>query len=72
MPAVGNHEYLDKGPMIYRGTFDPPHNGPAEVDSNLVYSFQNIPMPSSPCSTATSESTIPNSHASRPIGSTRL
>ena len=40
MPCVGNHEYLDIGPEIYRGTFDPPHNGPAEVDSNLVYSFE--------------------------------
>jgi Calcineurin-like phosphoesterase/Purple acid Phosphatase, N-terminal domain len=40
MPCVGNHEYLDIGPEIYRGTFDPPHNGPAEVDSNLVYAFE--------------------------------
>ncbi len=40
MPAVGNHEYLDKGPMIYRGTFDLPRNGPAEIDPNLVYSFE--------------------------------
>jgi acid phosphatase type 7 len=40
MPAVGNHEYLDKGPMIYRGTFDLPKNGPRGIDSNLVYSFE--------------------------------
>ena len=40
MPAVGNHEYLDKGPMIYRGTFDLPQNGPRGIDSNLVYSFE--------------------------------
>jgi Purple acid Phosphatase, N-terminal domain/Calcineurin-like phosphoesterase len=40
MPAVGNHEYLDKGPMIYRGTFDLPRNGPPGIDSNLVYSFE--------------------------------
>jgi acid phosphatase type 7 len=40
MPAVGNHEYLDKGPMIYSGTFDLPKNGPPEVDPNLVYSFE--------------------------------
>ena len=40
MPAVGNHEYLDKGPVIYRRTFDLPRTGPAGVDSNLVYSFE--------------------------------
>ena len=40
MPAVGNHEYLDRGPLIYRGTFDLPRNGPSQVDSNLVYSFE--------------------------------
>jgi hypothetical protein len=40
MPAVGNHEYLDKGPMIYRGTFDLPRNGPPGIASNLVYSFE--------------------------------
>ncbi len=40
MPAVGNHEYLDKGPQIYRGTFDLPRNGPVGIDSNLVYAFE--------------------------------
>jgi len=40
MPCVGNHEYLDKGPEIYRGTFDLPRNGPAGIDSNLVYAFE--------------------------------
>jgi hypothetical protein len=40
MPCVGNHEYLDKGPAIYRATFDVPPNGPPEVDPNLVYSFE--------------------------------
>ncbi len=39
MPAVGNHEYLDKGPAIYRGTFDLPRNGPPGVDSDLAYAF---------------------------------
>jgi hypothetical protein len=39
-PAVGNHEYLDKGPMIYAGTFDLPKNGPNGIDPNLVYSFE--------------------------------
>ena len=40
LPAVGNHEYLDKGPLIYRQTFDLPQNGPASVATNLVYSFE--------------------------------
>ena len=40
MPAVGNHEYLDKGPQIYRATFDLPKNGPPGIDPNLVYSFE--------------------------------
>jgi len=40
MPAVGNHEYLDKGPEIYRKTFDLPKNGPKGIDPNLVYSFE--------------------------------
>ena len=40
MPAVGNHEYLDKGPTIYRGTFDLPRNGPPGIDPNLVYAFE--------------------------------
>ena len=40
MPAVGNHEYLDKGPRIYRQTFDLPKNGPNGVAANLVYSFE--------------------------------
>jgi hypothetical protein len=40
MPAVGNHEYLDRGPKIYRGTFDLPTNGPEGIDPGLVYSFE--------------------------------
>jgi len=40
MPAVGNHEYLDRGPEIYRGTFDLPRNGPPGVDPNLAYAFE--------------------------------
>ncbi len=40
MPAVGNHEYLDKGPEIYRKTFDLPKNGPGGIDPNLVYRFE--------------------------------
>ncbi len=40
MPCVGNHEYLDQGPRLYRSFFDLPPNGPAGIDSNLVYSFE--------------------------------
>ena len=40
LPAVGNHEYLDKGPEIYRGTFGLPQNGPPGIDPNLVYAFE--------------------------------
>src|SRR5262249_46899692 len=29
MPAVGNHEYLDAGPKLYRAFFTLPANGPA-------------------------------------------
>ena len=28
MPCVGNHEYLDTGPRLYRAFFELPHNGP--------------------------------------------
>ena len=40
LPAVGNHEYLDKGPLLYRQTFDLPQNGPGGVAANLVYLFE--------------------------------
>jgi acid phosphatase type 7 len=40
MPAVGNHEYLDQGPRLYRSIFDLPKNGPPGIDANLVYSFE--------------------------------
>jgi hypothetical protein len=40
MPCVGNHEYLDKGPVTYRNTFDLPANGPAGLDPNLAYAFE--------------------------------
>ena len=39
MPAVGNHEYLDQGPRLYRAFFDLPSNGPEGVAPGLVYSF---------------------------------
>ena len=37
MPACGNHEYLDRGPWLYRAFFDLPKNGPRP---DLVYSFE--------------------------------
>ena len=40
MPCVGNHEYLDQGPRLYRAFFDLPRNGPEGIDSNLVYAFE--------------------------------
>ncbi len=39
MPCVGNHEYLDTGPRLYRATFDLPANGPPGIDPGLVYGF---------------------------------
>ncbi len=40
MPAVGNHEYLDRGPFLYKSTFRLPGDGPKGVDPGLVYSFR--------------------------------
>jgi hypothetical protein len=40
MPCVGNHEYLDQGPRLYRSYFELPANGPAGIDSSLVYAFE--------------------------------
>jgi len=40
MPCVGNHEYLDMGPRLYRAFFDLPRNGPAGIDPELVYQFE--------------------------------
>ena len=37
MPAVGNHEYLDEGPRLFRSFFALPKNGPP---GSLVYSFE--------------------------------
>jgi hypothetical protein len=39
MPAVGNHEYLDRGPYLYRSFFALPSNGLEAMPRNLVYSF---------------------------------
>ena len=40
MPCVGNHEYLDVGPRLYRAFFELPRNGPAGIASDLVYHFE--------------------------------
>ena len=40
MPSVGNHEYLDKGPWLFRAFFALPENGPSGIASDLVYSFE--------------------------------
>jgi hypothetical protein len=40
LPCAGNHEYLDQGPRLYRAFFALPANGPAGIDSSLVYSFE--------------------------------
>jgi hypothetical protein len=40
MPAVGNHEYLDKGPRLYQSFFRLPANGPEGVEPGLVYAFE--------------------------------
>ncbi|HZW32383.1 MAG TPA: metallophosphoesterase family protein, partial [Isosphaeraceae bacterium] len=41
MTCAGNHEYLDAGPRLYRAFFELPHNGPADTDPDLVYSFES-------------------------------
>ena len=40
VPCVGNHEYLDMGPRLYRAFFSLPPNGPAGVEPGLVYHFE--------------------------------
>ena len=40
MPCVGNHEYLDVGPRLYRAFFELPRNGPAGIAPGLVYQFE--------------------------------
>ncbi len=41
MPCVGNHEYLDMGPRLYRAFFELPQNGPAGIAAGLVYHFES-------------------------------
>jgi acid phosphatase type 7 len=40
MPCVGNHEYLDMGPRLYRAFFELPQNGPPGISTDLVYRFE--------------------------------
>ena len=40
MPCVGNHEYLDVGPRLYRAFFELPRNGPIGIAADLVYHFE--------------------------------
>ncbi len=39
-PCVGNHEYLDAGPRLFRSFFRMPRNGPAETDASLNWYFE--------------------------------
>jgi hypothetical protein len=41
MPCVGNHEYLDQGPRLYRSFFHLPRNGPEGIDPGLAYYFES-------------------------------
>jgi len=43
MPCVGNHEYLDQGPRLYRSFFTLPGNGPPGIEPGLVYHFESGP-----------------------------
>jgi len=40
LPCVGNHEYLDVGPRLYRAFFELPRNGPSGIPPDLVYHFE--------------------------------
>jgi hypothetical protein len=40
MPCVGNHEYLDVGPRLYRAFFELPRNGPRGFAPDLAYQFE--------------------------------
>jgi 3',5'-cyclic AMP phosphodiesterase CpdA len=40
MPCVGNHEYLDTGPRLYRAYFELPRNGPSGIAPDLAYHFE--------------------------------
>ncbi len=40
MPAIGNHEYLDRGPWLYTSFFALPENGPVGIKPDLVYHYE--------------------------------
>ncbi len=40
LPCVGNHEYLDRGPRIFAGSFRVPGGGPSGVPHGLTYCFE--------------------------------
>ena len=40
VPVVGNHEYLDQGPRLFKAFFEAPAGGPAGVPRELVYAFE--------------------------------
>ena len=40
MPCAGNHEYLERGPLLYRSFFRLPADGPEGMAPGLVYSFE--------------------------------
>ena len=51
MPCVGNHEYLDMGPRLYRAFFELPRNGPTgSIPTWFITS--SAATPASRCSTA--------------------
>ena len=65
MPAVGNHEYLDEGPRLFRSFFAIPKNGPVATSSIRSRPATRF----SPCSTARPLHMIPLPRAARPNGS---
>ena len=40
VPAVGNHEYLDRGPRLYQSFFQNPANGPEGLEPGLAYALE--------------------------------
>ena len=40
LPAVGNHEYLDRGPRLYQSFFAIPENGPKSQEPGLIYAVE--------------------------------
>ncbi len=69
MPCVGNHEYLDRGPQLYRAFLRCPATAP-RGSAPASSTASSTPTPSSRCSTATRRSSIPGTPGARPSGST--